>query len=308
MSEELYKRYRPKKLAAVVGQESAVKTLAAFGKDGMPHTLLFTGPSGCGKTTLARIAARQAGCQESEIAELNCADNRGIELARDLRRQSNAMPLAGDRKAWILDEIHQTTLQAQSALLKTLEDGPAHVYFFLCTSEPQKLLSAIVTRSTEIKVKSLSPSDVKAVLERVVKLDKIKVCDDALDAILNEADGSARKALVLLNQVKGIDGDEEQTEAVVKSSSKAKAFDLCRLLSNPRCSWVDVAAVLRVLEEDAETMRHMVLGYFTKVLLGQSNVAGRAALVIDRFQANFFDSKRAGLALACYEVIHAGKK
>lgn len=305
---ELYKKFRPKKLADVTGQDTAVKLLASFGRDKMPHTVLFTGASGCGKTTLARIAARQAGCAESEITETNCADSRGIELARDLRRQANSMPLNGDKKAWVLDEVQSLTKDAQSAMLKLLEDTPDHVYFFLCTTDPQKLLPTIITRCTEIKVKTLTTSHMKEMIGRVVKLAKLKVCEDALDNILNEAEGSARKALVLLNQIKDITDPEEQADAVTKASFKAKGIELAKALANPRAQWADVAKLLKVIEEEPETIRYMVLGYFRSVLLGGGALSSRAALVIERFAANFYDSKAAGLALACYEVVVLSKK
>ena len=126
------------------------------------------------------------------------------------------------------------TKDAQSAMLKLLEDTPDHVYFFLCTTDPQKLLPTIITRCTEIKVKPLAASHMKEMIARVVRLGKLKVCEDALDNILNESDGSARKALVLLNQIKDIADPEEQAEAVTKASFKAKGIDLARALANPR--------------------------------------------------------------------------
>jgi DNA polymerase III gamma/tau subunit len=308
VSDELYKKLRPKTLKTVVGQEAACATLSTFGRDKMPHTVLLTGASGCGKTTLARIAAAQIRCDPSEVQEVNCADNRGIELARDLKKRAYSFPLTGDRKAWILDEVHALTKDAQSAMLKLLEDTPPHVYFFLCTTDPQKLLPTIITRCTEIKVKVVSPTGIKSILERAIKAYRLTVSDDAVSAVVNESDGSPRKALVLLNQIKDITDPEEQAEAVEKASFRATAILIARAMTNPRVAWPEVAKLLKDLTDEVETVRHVVLGYFRSILLGGGALAPRAALVIERFSEPFYESKAAGLALACYEIVVLSKK
>lgn len=309
-TEELYKRLRPKKLADVAGQDAAVKTLKSFGVSKVPHTVLFSGPSGCGKTTTARILARQVGCEDSEITEINCADSRGIELARDLRRKANSYPLSGKFKVFILDEVQSTTKDFQSSMLRLLEFTPDHVYFFLATTDPQKLLPTIVTRCTEIRLKSLSPSEIKAVLERAIRLAKLSIHDDTVSNIINESEGSARKALVLLNQIKDIDDPEEQADAVSKSSHRSKGIELAKALVSPRTQWKEVADILKNMDEEmqVESIRHLVLSYCNKILLGGGGLSARMAFVLDRFQSNFYDSKSAGLSLACYEVITAAPK
>jgi DNA polymerase III delta prime subunit len=194
-------------------------------------------------------------------------------------------------------------------MLKLLEDTPNHVFFFLCTTDPQKLLPTIITRCTEIKLKPLSPTEVKTAVERAIRLGKLKVHPDTIDTIINEAEGSARKALVLLDQVKDITDPEEQSEAVAKASHRAKGIELAKLLVNPRCQWAEVGEVLKNLDDEVEGVRHLILSYCNKILIGGGALAPRCAFIIDRFQANFFDSKAAGLTLACWEVIsHFGKR
>jgi len=305
---ELYKLMRPTKLSQMVGQPEAVKVLSSFAAS-IPHTVLFVGPSGCGKTTLARIAAGLTGAHAEEVKEINCADNRGIELARELRRSCVNHPLQGKSKVYILDECAHLTRDAMTALLKLLEDTPKHVYFFLCTTDPNKLLPTIISRCTEIKLKKVDGVDIRLLLDRAVKKYGLEVGDDTYAAIVNESEGSPRKALVMLNQVMNIENPEEQADAVAKASFKAEGFAVAKALMNPRCSWSEVAALLKAVADEPEAVRYMVMGYARSVLLGGGTMAPRAALIIDRFAANFFDSKAAGLALACYEVVVlSGKK
>src|SRR5690606_3369465 len=105
----------------------------------IPHAMLFTGPSGCGKTTLARILRVKLRCSDNDFQEINAADFRGIDSIRSMRQQVGAAPLGGDSRIWLIDEAHSMTADAQNAFLKLLEDTPRHVYFFLATTDPQKL-------------------------------------------------------------------------------------------------------------------------------------------------------------------------
>ena len=137
---ELYKKHRPKTLARVVGNKSTVEALRSMLEARtLPHTLLFHGPSGTGKTTLARIVKNELGCLPTDFHEHNSSDFRGIDFIRELRSKVN-LAAAGPCRVWIIDECHQLTRDAQNAALKILEDTPSHVYFFLCTTDPQKLI------------------------------------------------------------------------------------------------------------------------------------------------------------------------
>ena len=172
MSEELYKRYRPRTLNGVLGNEATKSALSAYLEKGtLPHTLLFHGPSGCGKTTLARILAKQLNCSGPDFAEINCADFRGVDTARDIMRKMIIRPLK-DCRVWLIDECHKLTNDAQNALLKALEDTPEHVYFFLCTTEHKKLLKTIRTRCTEMPVDFLSDGYIRDLIFRTAIKEK----------------------------------------------------------------------------------------------------------------------------------------
>lgn len=305
MDDVLYVRYRPTSFKQVVGQPEAVKTLTAMTTNGsFPRALLFTGNSGCGKTTLARIVRTRLKCGDADFVEMDAASNRGIEMVRSIQKRMGLAPISGDCRVWLIDECHQLTSDAQSAFLKILEDTPSHVYFMLATTDPQKLKPTIRTRCTEIAVKSMKPVDMQVLLDGVAGKAGIELTPDVRDKIGAHAEGSARKALVLLNAVAGIEGEEEQLQAIEASDVQVAAISLARLLLKPGVRWPEVAAVLKGLEEDPEGLRRMILGYCSAILLNGKQ-ADKAFNIIDVFARNFFDSGKAGLVAACYEVVSA---
>ena len=312
----LYKRLRPTKLSQVVGQDAAVATLKQFGKrKQVPHCLLFNGPSGCGKTTLCRILRGLIKCGGIDCVEVNAATANGIDMVRDIQKRCRLAPLQGACRVWIIDECHQLTTQAQNAFLKLLEDTPDHVYFFLATTDPKKLLKTVRSRATEI---NLQPVPTKTIIKYLEQVGKGPECPDfdvdttVLEAVAEAAEGGVRKALVLLDQVMGLSGAEAQLQAVSQADTAAVGIDLCRKLLAKDPNWGVVAQQLKTMQDDPEAIRHMVLGYARSVLLnahtstGLASVAAqRAADVIYAFNDNFYDSKKAGLALACYDVVVA---
>ena len=310
MTEELYKRYRPSSFQDVLGQDDAIRVLNDMGKrKAVPHCLLFVGPSGVGKTTLARILRTKMGCGDADYREINASakDSRGIGGVADIQSNMHLAPISGKVRVWMIDECHQLTPDAQNSFLKTLEDTPKHVYFMLSTTDPHKLKNTIITRSTEIKLVSLSRTCLADLVLSVLEAESVKLSEDVRDKLVDVADGSARKVLVLLHAIIGLETEEEQLEAIARGDHKAKAIEIARALLNPRSQWMDVAKIIKTVKEDPEQLRYMVLGYCRSVLLGGGKMADRAAMIMDRFQDNFYDSKQAGLALACYDVVSGGK-
>lgn len=304
MTQELYKRYRPKIFKRVVGQATAVKTLSNYVKHGsVPHTILFSGPSGCGKTTMARILKDKLQCSNQDFVERNAAEYRGIDSVRDIQKRIGLRPISGPCRIWLLDEVHQLSRDGQNALLKILEDTPTHVYFFLCTTDPQKLLKTIVTRSTEIRLGLCKEDDLRDLVAFVCKKEDRELDEDVVDKLVEVAEGSARKALVVLDAVLQHDDEAVQTRAILEADTQRQAVELGRALMNPKATWANVRSILTELDDEPESLRHMVLGYATSVLLKGGKQAARAYTLIDAFRDNFFDSKRAGLVAACYEVM-----
>ena len=305
MQTELYKRYRPKKLEQVIGQASAISVLNKFvAKGNIPHAILFSGPSGVGKTTIARILRKPLKCHASELIEMNIADIRGVDNIRDIRRKMGLRPMLGDSRIYVLDEAGAMTKDAQQALLKMLEDTPEHVWFILCTTDPHKLIKTIRTRCTEIALKPIGEKDlaelVMSVYHQEVKEGPFP--ETAIDKIVENSDGSARKALVILESILEMDNEAEMLDAIDKMNQEKQTIDLCRLLLNPRSQWAEVATILKDLEgEEPENARRCILGYMRAVLL--KSAMPRAYQILGAFERNFFDSGNAGLAMVCYEVM-----
>jgi DNA polymerase III gamma/tau subunit len=305
MSTELYKHYRPTRLEEVLGNTSTVASLTNMLERGtLPHTLLFYGPSGCGKTTLARILRQELNCSDMDFRELNCSDFRGIDTIREISRSMNLAPTGGPCRVWLLDEVHQMSKDGQNAALKILEDTPSHVYFILCTTDPQKILKTIRTRCCELPVESLSRQDMASLLKGVAKREKKAGLDKRLiEDIIDAAEGSARTALVLLDKVLNLEEADQQRGAVVSLKEDTETIELCRALLK-REGWTSVSKLLREIQADPESVRWAVLGYARAVLLKKKDTqAYQAYHVITCFEDPFYDSKAAGLARACFEAV-----
>ena len=307
---ELYKKHRPVKLSQLVGQDEAIETLKqmAKGKSGIPHFLLMSGPAGCGKTTLARILRHKLKCSDRDFRELNCADFRGIDVVRDIRSAMMMSPMEGETRVWLIDEAGKLTNDAQTAFLKMLEDTPPHVYFMMCTTEPQKLLKTIKSRATEIVVKAVRADKLQELIHRIHEEETgVGLSEEVCERIAEEADGSPRKALVLLNQVIGIDGEDKQLAAISGGVASHEAIELARALMNPKTTWSTVAGVLggiEGLEQQAEGIRRLLLGYMSTVAVKNAKQAGRVCDVIGAFEKPFYDTGKAGLVLACWDATH----
>jgi DNA polymerase-3 subunit gamma/tau len=308
---ELYKAHRPQRFKDVIGQDEAVAFLSAKLKTNtLPHAILFHGGSGCGKTTLARILANKLKCNvDANLSEINVAEQRGIERVRDIKTEMRTSPLGGGFRVYILDEVHQMSRDGQSALLKVLEDGPSHVYFFLCTTDPNKLIPTIRTRCSPVQCRSLTPKELCGVVANVVqkhsKDSSTYPPDEVIEKIAECADGSARMAVQLLEKVIDLPSADEQLTSLENSKPEIekKAIDLCRAMMSFKPSWAEIAKLIGEITEDPEAIRWAVMGYASSVLLKGGKMAGRAFAILCSFESNFYDSKKNGLVRACWEVL-----
>jgi len=304
-AQELYKKLRPADWSEVRGQPAAVALLGAMVRDrNVPHALLFCGPSGCGKTTLARILRRKIGCHDAGFYEINSADFRGIDSIRDIRQRMYVAPLSGRCHVWLIDEAHQLTKDAQSSFLKMLEDTPKHVYFMLATTDPAKLLPTIRSRCTEVKLGLVQANEMMGLLRETCTTEGLDVDTPVLEKIVEVAEGGARKAMVMLEQV-AMFPEAQRMAAVERFDHKQEGIAIARALFDSKTNWKAIAALLKTCEEEPETVRYIVLGYASAILLNSGNPY--AATVINEFGTNFYDSKKAGLVSACYHAIQQRK-
>lgn len=304
--QELYKKYRPNSLNRVIGQKIAVLMLKNFiDKGNIPHAILFVGPSGVGKTTLARIMTQHVDCISStNFKEYNCAECDPLETIRDISRMTQYKPLSGGSSVYLLDEYQSFSraTNAQQACLKLFEDCPKHVYFFLCTTDPTKIIPTIRNRCTEIKLTQVDTKTISDYVKSIVKKENKKIPDDVADILAEKSGGSIRSALVLLESIIDIKDEKEQFEATKRIDSSKVSENLARLLSNPKTPWKEIAEAIKFLEkngEEAETTRRQILGYAKAMLL---NSSPRGAAIIENFQFDVFHSGWPGLALMAWKI------
>jgi len=300
--EELYKKFRPKSFDEMVGQKAAVEMLSKMlDRKALPRTILFHGPGGCGKTTLARILASdpRLGCSGMDLSEINSSSYRGVDGVRELARLSELCPM-GKSRIWILDEVHKLTSDAQHAALKMLEDTPKSTYFFLCTTNPEKLIKPIRTRCADVVCPALKPEDLMILAKKVSKAIKLDI-SQMIDELIDSSSGSARALLVMLDRMQNV--SPERWGDLIKSggTDSPQVIDLCRSLFKKE-SWKKVAGILREIDEEPESVRWAVLGYAQSVLIKQEN--HHAYEMIRSFAEPFYDTKKAGLVASCYEVIN----
>lgn len=209
MGEALYRKYRPKKLTDVVGQPHITSTISnALNQNRISHGYLFSGPRGVGKTSVARILAHginqfDYGNEQGslDIIEIDAASNRRIDEIRDLREKVHTAPIAGKYKVYIIDEVHMLTREAFNALLKTLEEPPAHAIFILATTEAHKLPETIISRTQHFTFRPVSSETIASHLKNIANQESLQISDDALQLVAQHGRGSFRDSISSLDQL-----------------------------------------------------------------------------------------------------------
>ena len=341
--QSLYRRFRPSTFAEVRGQDHVVLALRnAVRDDRVAHAYLFSGPRGTGKTSTARILAKALNCTDlhdgepcgacsscveitrgtsMDVHELDAASNNGVDAMRDLVSRA-ALGSPGRQKVYIVDEVHMLSTAASNALLKTLEEPPAHVIFVLATTDPQKVLPTIRSRTQHYEFRLLGPDTLSALLAQVRTDAGLEVGDDALDLAVRRGRGSARDALSILDQVAAsdtVDDDlpelDEVVEALAERDVQRALVAIAHLTAagfSPQQLTVDLVDHLRqgflaVVAPELVT----VAGAERTALAAQADRVGLATLVramedLGRAQIGMRDAPdpRVNLEVALVRLVH----
>jgi len=295
----LHLEYRPQNFKEFIGGE-AIKESIMSGLD-RTQTYLFYGQRGCGKTTLARLIADLLKIDKVDIYELDAADKTSVDDARRLKATVYYSPMAGDKKIYIIDEVHRLSGNAMDSLLKTLEEPPLHCIFVLCTTELGKVSRTIKSRSKIYEVKPLTLVNSGKLIDWVCKEEEIKLSEDVRKFLIDLCEGIPRELIISLDMVRDIKDSEKAVDLIFSAIHKKEVIDLCRALLAVE-KWYKIAEILKGIQEEPENVRYAVLGWMNSVLLKGNNK--QAAFVMTIFRESFMYSKKAGLTIACWEAVN----
>ncbi len=261
----LYRKYRPDSFAAVRDQDHIVTVLEGAIKKGViPHAILFSGTRGTGKTTLARIFAHAIGTADIDLYEIDAASNRGIDDIRELREAVHTLPYESKYKVYIIDEVHMLTKEAFNALLKTLEEPPAHVIFILATTEEERLLDTILSRCQVFRFHSPSRAVLAKTVSDVASQEGFTLSPEVADLIAIAADGSFRDALGITQKVILASGDQvgtaDEVALIIGAPKTAVLLNLVEALNNK-----DASTALATVREAVGS--HVDMKLFMRLLL-----------------------------------------
>ena len=322
----LYRKYRPRFFADVIGQPQVTDTLKNEIKaDRLAHAYLFTGSRGTGKTTCSKILSKAVNCLNlqngdpcgecavcrgiddgsiTDVVEIDAASNNGVDDIRILREEANFTPAEAKYRVYIIDEVHMLSISAFNALLKTLEEPPAHVIFILATTEVHKLPATITSRCQRFDFHRISPEDIAKRLEYVCQQENVSIEHDAALLIAGIADGAMRDALSLLDQCMG-QADVITEDSVRKTAGLADKTHLFSItdavLSKDAAKAVEIADELHKQSKDMARLCEELVGHFRAIMLIKTVKNPRESIVMS--ESDFIRTERQAQNLSLPFVI-----
>ena len=295
----LYRKYRPQKFSEIVGQEHVVRTLQGALETGRTgHAYLFTGSRGTGKTSLARVFAKTLNCADRkanepcnkcfsclasnqgnsfDLIEIDAASNRGIDEIRNLKDSALIAAPGGGYKVFTIDEVHMLTKDAFNALLKILEEPPAHVVFILATTEPHKIPLTVLSRVQRFDFRRLNHAQISEKLKMISRKEGIGIADEAIKTIAMSADGALRDAEVALSKIRA-STDSSQTvttedvnEILGLASYKSYPELVGYILNNDRIGAMELVQKIHMSGADLENFSGNLVEYMRNILMAKIN-------------------------------------
>ncbi len=250
MEQALYRKYRPANLKEMVGQDEAVSLISSqISDEKIGHAYLFSGPKGVGKTSLARIIAKELGCDPVfDVSEIDAASHNKVDDIRDMNESVNFIATSpGKKRIFILDEVHMLSNAASNAFLKTLEEPPEHVIFILATTEPDRVIETIRSRTTQVVFKKISEAEIIKVLQKISKKENINFNKDILQTIATYSDGSLRDAINLFEQADNTFGEKVTVENIFSLVGKLGSEEIQEIIES--IEFQDTGKILNVIRE-----------------------------------------------------------
>jgi DNA polymerase III subunit gamma/tau len=311
MTEPLHTKHRPIKFDQVVGQDAVVASMQKIIERRTSRSFLLHGPSGTGKTTLARIGAKALGCLSKDILEIDAASRTGVDDMRQVQETLRYKPFGkGTNRAIIIDEVHRLSKQAFDSMLKTIEEPPPHIAWFLCTTELGKVPETIKTRCTAFNLKAVPDQILGELYERIIEKEKLGISIDVADIIIREANGSPRQMLVNLEICREAKTKKVASELLHAALQSDATRELCQFLLKGG-SWLKAMSLVAKLEdENPESIRIIIANYMAAVAKKASSEreACNVLRILDAFAEPFNQSEKAApLIVAIGRVLFAGE-
>jgi len=319
-----YRKYRPQTIAELDSAAVRETLTSALRSIDIPHAFLFTGPKGLGKTSAARIIAKIVNCEKRQAAagkkfavttiepcnacemcvsitsgtnmdilEIDAASNRGIDEIRDLKEKIRLAPLRAVKKVYIIDEVHMLTTEAFNALLKTLEEPPAHALFILCTTEPHKIPATILSRCFHVQFKKATYEELKRSFQRIAEREGLVIDTDALDTIAKLSDGGFRDGAKALEELVSLAQGKKITKELIDEkyhtlTQERVVTDLLEHMAKK-----DTKMLIQTIQEaaaqslDMKYLTEQLIGRLHQMLLSKTESRKPAAFTIDELQTLF---------------------